>query len=403
MPDELESRLERAFAGLGTSSGDVEDSGLATALRVLPHETPLSAHRQLLLLLAASVGIVLLITAGSLAAAGRLQIGQSSRRGPARSITSASIGPSQLRLPSGASGIAAVIDGRLWLTMRDGTRIERLPVTTATLSPHALYVAAGIGHSLVAMAPNGRRAWIHPVAGDVTGIAWAPSGLRIAYVVRTDGHTELRMIEANGLRDRLIDAAAGQAPPSWRADSLALAYVGAGGHAVVYDLAHASRRLVETGLCSGRIDKVLFAPSGPLLAAASKSSVYLYPGLDRSARCVGLMGTVIGIAWAGKNIVAAETPPTPAPDEIAGVVTLAIEPGWTLSSSWGGVAAAPVGALAAADASRVAAVLTTAGDTRLVLADPPPFWIGYGTRKLQVRESLLTLPGRARVSVISIH
>ena len=41
----------------------------------------------------------------------------------------------------------------------------------AALSPHALFIAAGIGRSLVAMAPDGRRAWSHPAGGKVVAIA----------------------------------------------------------------------------------------------------------------------------------------------------------------------------------------------------------------------------------------
>ena len=50
-------------------------------------------------------------------------------------------------------------------------------VSAAALSPRALYVAAGIGNSLVAMAPDGRRAWSHPAGGRVVAIAWAPDGI----------------------------------------------------------------------------------------------------------------------------------------------------------------------------------------------------------------------------------
>ena len=55
---------------------------------------------------------------------------------------------SRLVVPQGARGIAAVVDGRLWFTSRSGLRIEGLPVDSAALSPHALYVAAGIGDRL---------------------------------------------------------------------------------------------------------------------------------------------------------------------------------------------------------------------------------------------------------------
>lgn len=148
----------------------------------------------------------------------------------------------RLTLPHSADGVAAFVNGRLWLATRGGARIEGLRASAAGLSPHALYVGVGIGRSLVAMAPNGRTAWAHRTNGEVEAIAWAPDGLRIAYVVRGRHGFELRTIEGDGDHDRLLDARVRPVRPSWRPDSLALAYVGGGGRVVVYDFAHASRR-----------------------------------------------------------------------------------------------------------------------------------------------------------------
>ena len=90
-------------------------------------------------------------------------------------------------------------------------------MTAAELSPRALYVAAGIGRSLVVMRPDGQQAWARAAGGRVEAIAWAPSGLRLAYVVRTASGTELRTIEGDGDHDRLLDDAVRGVRPSWRA------------------------------------------------------------------------------------------------------------------------------------------------------------------------------------------
>src|SRR5581483_9683817 len=131
----------------------------------------------------------------------------------------------RLMLPRGANGIAAIVDGRLSVVIRGGFRLQGQRATAAALSPHALYVAAGVGHSLVAMAPDGRLAWSHPTGGTVVAIAWAPDGLRIVYVVRRGRHLVLGTIYGNGRQNLTVDRSVRGVRPSWRADSLAFAYV----------------------------------------------------------------------------------------------------------------------------------------------------------------------------------
>jgi hypothetical protein len=157
------------------------------------------------------------------------------------------------------------VDGRLSVVINGGFKLQ-VAATTAALSPHALYVAAGIGHSLVAMAPSGRRAWSHAVRGRVEAITWAPNGLQIAYVVRNGHHLALHLIYGNGKNDRTIDHSVRPVHPSWRADSLAVAYVGGGGKAIVYDLGH-ERHDVAASLSS--VAYIAFAPFGKTLAVAS--------------------------------------------------------------------------------------------------------------------------------------
>jgi len=93
------------------------------------------------------------------------------------------------------------------------------------------------------MSPDGTRAWSHPTAGPVVAIAWAPSGLRIAYVVRLPHRFALHLIEGDGDHDVVVDDSVRPARPVWRADSLAVTYTGAGGRRTVYDLAHRTHRV----------------------------------------------------------------------------------------------------------------------------------------------------------------
>ncbi len=282
MSRELEQQLERLLRE-PRADEDVERRALGLALAALPSEARGARRRVRMVVLAAAAALVLLaVAAAALATAGALHVSL----GPstAKRAPSPPVAP-QLQVPAGADAVAAVIDHQLWLTTRAGLRIQGLPVRSATLSPHALYVAAGIGSSLVAMAPNGTRAWLHPAGGPVVAIAWAPDGLRLAYVVRRGDRFQLRTIEGNGIEDRLLDGQVRPVTPSWRADSLAVAYVGEGGRPVVYDFAHDLHRLGARNTRGAR--QVAFAPHGAMLAVASAQEVWL-AARGRATRVAGI-------------------------------------------------------------------------------------------------------------------
>jgi len=295
MSRELEQHLERLLR-VPQASDEVERRALGLALAALPAPAGADRSRRLrVLLLAAAATLALLaVAAAALATAGALHVtlGTSSPGAP--------VLPRELHVPAGAKAVAAVVDGRLWLTTRSGLSIRGLPVQSATLSPHALYVAAGIGSSLVAMAPDGARAWSRAAGGPVVAIAWAPDGLRIAYVVRRAGRFQLRTVEGNGARDRLLDGNVRRVTPSWRADSLAVAYVGGGGRAVVYDFAHDSHRVVA-GRPGAGAQQVAFAPEGTTLAIASARAVTL-DGAGWTTPC-----EACDLAWTGSRLVAASS------------------------------------------------------------------------------------------------
>ena len=266
MSSELERRLEGLLADAPEPDRGAGEEALHRALRGIHPATRAQRGLRTAVLALAAAAVLLAIAAGSLAAAGALHVsfGQKTKRQPA--IT-------QLVLPRGANGIAAIVDGRLSVVTKKGFRLQGQAATAVALSPHALYIAAGIGHRLVAMAPStGRRAWSHPAGGRVVAIAWAPDGLQIAYVVRGRNHLVLRLIYGNGRKDTIIDRSVRAIRPSWRADSLALAYVGAGGRAIVYDLSHERRDLVPV---RAPVTGVAFPPRGDSLAVETPTGVWL--------------------------------------------------------------------------------------------------------------------------------
>ena len=264
MSSELERRLEGVFAEAPEPDPGAGEEALHRALRALhPVAAPRRGLRAAVLAFAAAI-VLLVIAAGSLAAVGALHVsfGAKPKQVP---VTSG------LLLPKDADGIAAIVYGRLSATTTSGFDLQGLPVTAATLSPHGLYVAAGIGRAIVALAPSGRRAWSQPlgagcprsdhVCGTVASIAWAPDGLRVAYVVRTATRKSvLHVIWGNGTHDTVVDRNAQGVTPSWRADSLAVAYVGSGGRPVVYDLGHESHRVIHWDPAR-QIEHLAFAPA----------------------------------------------------------------------------------------------------------------------------------------------
>jgi hypothetical protein len=367
-------RLRRALDG-PRSGGDVEERALATALAALPARRP-RRQRALVLAAAATLAAATVAAAGALAA-GTLHVSLGKPvASPATRTVAARTSAARLVVPAGAHGIAAVVDGRLWLTTADGVRIEGLRVTSAELSPRALYVAAGIGRTLVAMAPDGRRAWAYPTGGSVAAIAWAPSGLEIAYVVRRRGGFELRLIEGDGDHDRLLDAEVRPVRPSWRADSLALAYVGAGGRAVVYDLGHERRAVVRD---PARATAVAYAPAGSRLAVASRTALIV-----DGARSAGAVPSVAGLAWTGAGLAVAVRP-------AEGAAYVRMPDGARVPVPGSAVA------LAAAGDRVVVAVRGSRRELRLLASSPP------GTAPPRLDRRLLVVPAAGSVESLIVR
>jgi hypothetical protein len=288
MSSDVERRLEAMFAEAPEPDPGAGEEALHRALRALqPVAAPRRGLRTAVFAFAAAV-VLLVIAAGSLAAAGALHVSIGAKAKP-RPTTM------QLTLPQGANGIAAIVNGRLSVVTKSGFRLQGLPASAAALSPHALYVAVGNGSSLFTMAPDGRRPWSHPAGGRVVAIAWAPDAIRIAYVVQSGHKFVLHMIWGTGTHDTIIDRSVRPVRPSWRRDSLALAYVGAGGKAIVYNLAHQTRSVVHSR-ARGAAKGVTFAP-GNLLAVATPTEVgVLRPGLNQLQD----HGQIAGIGWTGR-------------------------------------------------------------------------------------------------------
>src|SRR5215475_8817209 len=135
MSSEVERRLEAMFAEAPEPDPGAGEEALHRALRSLqPVGAPRRGLRAAVLAFAAAV-VLLVIAAGSLAAAGALHVSLGAKPKPTTPVP-------ELALPKGANGVAAIVDGQLSVVTRGGG--TQVPATAAALSPRALYVAAGI-------------------------------------------------------------------------------------------------------------------------------------------------------------------------------------------------------------------------------------------------------------------
>jgi hypothetical protein len=263
MSSELEQQLQRALARVEPDETATEQAK-AAALAAL--STPGLRSRYRLALVAAALVVALVVTGVTLAASRTAREVVGIADGPAKPHGAIPRGP----LPPGSGGFAAYGNGRLWLASPSLT-IAGTPYSAVELSPGALNIAVGSGHDLVVRRlSDGGVAWSHHTAGRVVAAAWAPIGTEIAYVVESREGAQLRMIEGDGDHDHLIARSVSAVTPSWRADSLALAYVSAEGQVAVRDLASKNSTHIRParGCPLVEASQVAFAPRGTLLAAS---------------------------------------------------------------------------------------------------------------------------------------
>jgi hypothetical protein len=284
--DPFERRVEDALRGLPKPADDASDRARRAALDALP-KAGLGGRRRMPLLLAAAltVGVV---TGGAVAAiGGALRDGGDGSQGVRREqggVVSPGVG--HVLTPRPGRGFSAVLAGHMWTATRGGVTIERLPVTAGTLSPNALYVAAGVGRSLVVMKPGGERSWSRAIPGPAVALSWRPNPnpTEIAYVARVGKRHELRVMEADGDNDRLVARGVAPVAPSWRPDGLGIAYVEASGRAMVHDMSLSRQVPAPAQACldGRRVHSLAFAAAGdrgaPLVLLAGRRVVVARPG-----------------------------------------------------------------------------------------------------------------------------
>jgi hypothetical protein len=289
MPEELERELERALGALPGPSAEAGERARRAALDALPAVDPGRRRWRAPAMLAAAATVVLAAAVGvTLAATGTPPFAPARHHPPARPVPNTST--------TNVPGVLATyVDGRLWLGRTHGHRFSAVE-----LSPGGLYLAVGAPGRLAVYTPDlSRRVWTYPVHGSVVAISWRPIGTQIAYIVRTGGHNVLHLIQADGDTDQVVDAAVAPVTPSWRWDSQAFAYVGAGGQVAVRDLIHDRSAPIKAPRdcpSGGGTSSVAFAPVGAhrawLVAAFRDGNGLAVNTATGIATCFGSPGAV---------------------------------------------------------------------------------------------------------------
>jgi hypothetical protein len=267
MPDELEERLERALGGL-EAGADATERARSAALGALPPARARSRRPLVLVAAACAVafvfgGVTLAATGGGLPIVGD----EPHRAHPAH--PPAAVRHPALRLPRGAIAFSAAVDGRVWLAASSGARLTGVPATAYELSPGAVWSVVGSEGAIRAVGVRQQgHGFSHTLAGTPVAAAWAPAGIRIAYVVRTPHGHRLYDMYGNGTHDFAVARRVAPVQPSWRWDSLAFAYVTAGGRVMVHDAIAGSTTAVARACGVRNASAIAFAPFGGLLAIA---------------------------------------------------------------------------------------------------------------------------------------
>jgi hypothetical protein len=384
MSSELEQQLQRALARVEPDEVATEQAKVG-ALAALSGPGLRSRYR-LALVAAALVG-ALVVTGVTLAASRTARevvgIADGSSGKAHRPV---SRGP----LPPGSGGFAAYGNGRLWLASPSLTLADK-PYSAVELSPGALNIAVGSGHDLVVRRlSDGGVAWSHHTAGRVVAAAWAPIGTEIAYVVVSPDGAQLRIIEGDGDHDHLIAGSVSAVTPSWRADSLALAYVSADGQVAVRDLASNSSKVIRRANNCALVlaTQVAFAPRGTLLVAATGGGMLIADPESGWVTCAapvirsGLVPS-IRLAWtSGRGLIATT----------AQTVTRLQLRGHRVALISQAQAPAGINALTVSpDRRQIAIGLWRDDELQLVVAEMPR----AGTTKLRIVRTLRSLPDPA--------
>jgi len=233
-----------------------------------------------------------------------------------RSIGITHASPALFRLP--APGRLLVSGGGgTWVVTADGSKRRLGDWTSASWSPHGLFVVTADRDSLAAVEPRAGVVHWSLSRPAVALPRWGGTRLdtRIAYL----SGSSLRVVAGDGTGDRLVAAHAARIAPVWEGSRHVLAYATAGGAVVVRDtdtgkvlsrrhvgdaralawsrdgrLAIATSRGVD-GLRLRGVRAIAFAPNGDL--AIVTAHALLVSGPEGVQTVLRVAGRLAGVAW----------------------------------------------------------------------------------------------------------
>jgi hypothetical protein len=362
MPSELERRLERALKVVPVeASSDAHDRARDAALAAAAAPAP-GRRSRWRVVLGAAVAMVLVTTGVTLAATGdRPFTDTATLTKPPQAAR-----PQTGLLPRGARAFSILAGGRAWVAIPHRVLLHGAARSAIAVSPGAVYLLEAHGRALRAVAlGSGRVVQTQRAGGPLSAAAWSPFPIRIAYVTDVRGHRQLHDEWGTLSHDYLVDRDVAAVAPSWRWDSLALAYVRADGRVAVHDTTSGRNTVIPPNCGLRHPTTLAFAPASGLLAIADRTRV-----------------RIVDTTGGAPDVCAAHSPGAPSvawvrPRQlfVAAGTTLSryllLQPG--LGTDTTTVPARITGLTASPDGRRLGLALTGGGSTRVVAATAPPF------------------------------
>ena len=193
--------------------------------------------------------------------------------------------PALFSLPApGRLLVVSADNGGTWLVKANGFMRKLGPYSDAEWSPHGLYVIATERNELVTFEPDGSVRW-QLARHDPAWPRWegTMTDTRIAYLAASG----LRVVAGDGTGDHLLDAYAGEVPPSWDPARLhTVAYYSGG--AII--LRRADGSLLWRASIKVIPSDLEWSSDGRYLAVVSPKQIVVTDGRGKVKRTISMLG-----------------------------------------------------------------------------------------------------------------